>query len=68
MEPFHTFTRDLSGNGSKWDRLRKWTDLGTASSSIWSGSSRSRVNARPKRTHLGTVPNGTDQVSTLPKM
>ena len=62
MEPFHPFTRDLFANGSKRDRLCKWTHLGTASGSIWNGSSRSRVNAKPKRTHLGTVPNGTDPV------
>ena len=46
LELFHPFTRDLFGNGSKRDRLRKWTHLGMASSSIWTGSSGSRANNR----------------------
>ena len=32
---------------------------GTDSSSVWNGSISSRVNARPIRTYLGTVPFGT---------
>ena len=36
--------------------------LGTASGFVWNRSGRSRVNARPKRTHLGKVPTGTDPV------